>query len=141
MDFAGHRVDRFYHVIVPSDERMLALAGELGLADDLSFSPVGTGFFIDGGMHPFNGIGDFIRFSPLSVPARGRLAWFVAQCQLRRDYEALEHVPLLDWLQRQCGGEVVRRIWKPLLDSRFDGAYEELPATYLWARTNRMRRC
>ena len=23
MDFGGHRVDRFYHVIVPSDERMI----------------------------------------------------------------------------------------------------------------------
>ena len=31
MDFDGHRVDRFYHAITPADERMLALAGELGL--------------------------------------------------------------------------------------------------------------
>jgi protoporphyrinogen oxidase len=33
----------------------------------------------------------------------------------------------------------VERIWKPLLNSRFDSSYDELPATYLWARTNRMR--
>ncbi len=61
-DFSGHRVDRFYHVIVPSDERMIALIEELGLTDQLSFNPVGVGFFIDGQMHPFNGIGDFLRF-------------------------------------------------------------------------------
>jgi protoporphyrinogen oxidase len=139
MDFEGHRVDRFYHVVVPSDERMLALAGELGLASELHFTPVGVGFFVDGAMHPFNGVGDFLRFSPLSPPARARLAWFVAQCQLRRDYAALEDVPLEQWLTRHCGREVVRRIWRPLLDSRFDGVHSELPATYLWARTNRMR--
>ena len=139
MDFGGHRVDRFYHVIVPSDERMIALSDELGLSGDLSFSPVGAGFFVDGRMFPFNGIGDFLRFPPLSPPARARLAWFVAQCQLRRDYEPLEDTPLLAWLQRHCGREVVERIWKPLLNSRFDSSYEELPATYLWARTNRMR--
>jgi protoporphyrinogen oxidase len=139
MDFGGHRVDRFYHVIVPSDQRMIALAEELGLADDLRFNPVGAGFFIDGQMHPFNGIGDFLRFRPLSPPARARLAWFVAQCQLRRDYEPLEDTPLVSWLTRHCGTEVVQRIWKPLLNSRFDSNYDELPATYLWARTNRMR--
>jgi protoporphyrinogen oxidase len=139
MDFSGHKVDRFYHVIVPSDERMIALTEELGLTDQLSFNPVGVGFFIDGEMHPFNGVGDFLRFSPLSVIGRARLAWFVVQCQLRRNYEALERMPLHAWLRRHCGKEVLERIWKPLLNSRFDGNHEELPATYLWARTNRMR--
>jgi protoporphyrinogen oxidase len=139
MDFGGHRVDRFYHVIVPSDERMIALSEELGIDHDLSFSPVGAGFFVDGQMYPFNGIGDFLRFPPLSAPARARLAWFVAQCQLRQDYEPLEETPLIDWLTRHCGRQVVERIWKPLLNSRFDSSYDELPATYLWARTNRMR--
>jgi protoporphyrinogen oxidase len=139
IDFGGHRVDRFYHVIVPSDSRMIALAEELGLSEQLSFTPVGVGFFVDGQMHPFNGIGDFLRFPPLSALARARLAWFVLQCQLRRDYAALERTPLERWLARHCGQEVVRRIWRPLLDSRFDGRYQELPATYLWARTNRMR--
>jgi len=139
MDFDGHRVDRFYHVVVPSDERMRALAGELGLASELSFTPVGVGFFIDGALHPFNGVGDFLRFRALSPLGRARLAWFVAQCQLRKDHAALEDVPLERWLTRHCGREVVQRIWRPLLDSRFDARHGELPATYLWARTNRMR--
>jgi protoporphyrinogen oxidase len=139
IDFAGHRVDRFYHVVVPSDERMIALADELGLAAELHFTPVGVGFFVDGAMYPFNGLGDFLRFPPLSPLARARLAWFVLQCQLRKEYAALEDLPLEDWLTRHCGETVVRRIWRPLLDSRFDGRHAELPATYLWARTNRMR--
>jgi protoporphyrinogen oxidase len=139
MDFEGHRVDRFYHVVVPSDERMIALAEELGLAGELSFTPVGVGFFVDGAMYPFNGVGDFLRFAPLSPVARARLAWFVAQCQLRKEYAPLENVPLEEWLARHCGRAVLERIWRPLLDSRFDGRHGELPATYLWARTNRMR--
>jgi len=138
-DFEGHRVDRFYHVVVPSDERMIGLAQELGLAAELHFTPVGVGFFVDGEMHPFNGLGDFLRFPPLTPVARARLAWFVLQCQLRKDYAALEEVPLERWLTRHCGMTTVERIWRPLLDSRFDARHAELPATYLWARTNRMR--
>jgi protoporphyrinogen oxidase len=139
MAFGAHRVDRFYHVILPSDDRMLALAAEVGLAEEIRFSPVGVGFFIDGTLYPFNGLADFARFPPLSPLQRARLAWFVAQCQLRRDGEKLEDVPLESWLRRHCGRTVVEKVWRPLLDSRFDGHHDELPATYLWSRTRRMR--
>ena len=139
IDFSGHRIDRFYHVIVPSDLRMIALTEELGLTEELSFNPVGVGFFVDGEMYPFNGIGDFLRFPPLSPLGRARLAWFVLYCQLRRNYKALERKPLEAWLARHCGRRVLERIWRPLLDSRFNAHHSELPATYLWARTNRMR--
>lgn len=138
MDFGGHQVDRFYHVITPADTRMIAMAEEVGLGDQLRYTPVGAGFFANGEMHDFNGIGDLLRFSPLSPVARLRLGWFVAQCQLRSSYDELESLPLETWLRRHCGKQVVERIWKPLLNSRFDSDPSGLPATYLWARTRRM---
>ena len=125
-------------MITPADQRMIAMAEEVGLGDQLRFSPVGAGFFADGEMHDFNGVGDLLRFAPLSPPARLRLGWFVAQCQLRSSYDKLDQIPLETWLRRHCGNQVVERIWKPLLDSRFDGDPSGLPATYLWARTRRM---
>jgi protoporphyrinogen oxidase len=137
-DFGGHEVDRFYHVITPSDTRMIAMAEEVGLGEELRFTPVGAGFYAGGEMHDFNGIADLLRFAPLSPAARLRLGWFVAQCQLRSSYEKLEQIPLETWLRRHCGKQVVERIWKPLLASRFDGDPSGLPATYLWARTRRM---
>src|SRR6202140_4288036 len=118
MDFEGHRVDRFYHVLVPTDERMIALVDELGLAAELHFTPVGVGFFVDGQMHPFNGLGDFLRFPPLAPLGRARLAWFVLQCPLRKDYSGLEDVPLEEGLARHCGRTVVGGILRPLLDTR-----------------------
>jgi protoporphyrinogen oxidase len=137
-DFGGHEVDRFYHVITPADSRMIAMAKEVGLADQLRFEHVGAGFFAGGEMHDFNGVADLLRFSPLSAAARLRLGWFVAQCQFRGSPEKLDVVALEDWLRRQCGREVVEKIWKPLLATRFDGDPSGLPATYLWARTRRM---
>lgn len=138
-ELGGYEIDRFYHVIVPSDARMHALIDELGLRDMLSEAPVSTGFFSGGTMYPFNGIGDFLRFPPLSLLDRLRLARFVAWCQLKGNYTGLEQQPLLDWLRKISGKRVVEKIWKPLLDSRFDGDPSGLPATYLWSRTRRMR--
>ena len=79
---------------------MIAMAEEVGLGDQLRFTPVGAGFFADGEMHDFNGVGDLLRFSPLSPPARLRLGLFVAQCQLRSSYDKLEQIPLETWLRR-----------------------------------------
>ncbi len=137
-DFGGHEVDRFYHVITPADRHMIAMAEEVGLGSQLRFRQVGAGFFADGAMHDFNGVGDLLRFKPLDPVSRLRLGWFVAQCQFRGSAERLDRVPLERWLRRHCGRRVVERIWNPLLDSRFDGDHEGLPATYLWARTRRM---
>jgi protoporphyrinogen oxidase len=138
MDFGGHRVDRFYHVITPADSNMMAMAEEVGLSDQLRFRPVGAGFFADGELHDFNGLRDLLSFSPLGPLSRLRLGWFVAQCQLRSSYRGLEDLPLETWLRRHCGRRAVERIWMPLLRTRFDGDPSGLPATYLWARTRRM---
>lgn len=138
-ELGGYEIDRFYHVIVPSDERMHALIDELELRPLLSEAPVSTGFFSDGRMYPFNGIGDFLKFPPLSFLDRLRLARFVVWCQLKGNYTGLEQKPLLGWLRKVSGKGVTEKIWKPLLASRFDGNPDGLPATYLWSRTRRMR--
>jgi protoporphyrinogen oxidase len=137
-DFDGHRVDRFYHVILPTDDRVRGLAEELGLGDRFRFRPTGVGFYDDGRLFSMNSLREFATFPLLAPHDRARLASFVVRCQLTKDRDALDELPLLDWLRKTCGKRIVERLWKPLLDSKFDGRYDDLPATYMWARTRRM---
>jgi protoporphyrinogen oxidase len=137
-DFDGHRVDRFYHVILPTDDRVIGLAEELGLGDRFRFRPTAVGFYGNGRLFSMTSPKEFLRFPILRPWERARLAAFVARCQLIKSHEHLDDVPLLDWLRRMCGRGVVERLWAPLLDSKFDGRYDDLPATYIWARTKRM---
>ena len=81
---------------------------------------------------------EFATFPLLAPHDRVRLASFVLRCQRTKDGDALDDVPLLDWLRKTCGKRTVARMWEPLLDSKFDGDYDDLPATYMWARTKRM---
>ncbi|MFL5867105.1 MAG: hypothetical protein ACJ766_08400, partial [Thermoleophilaceae bacterium] len=46
--------------------------------------------------------------------------------------------PLERWLRRHCGRQVVDRIWKPLLASRLDADFGDLPASYVLARARRI---
>jgi protoporphyrinogen oxidase len=137
-DFEGRPVDRFYHVNLPTDDRVLGLAEELGLRDKFRFRPTEVGFYGGGSLFSMTSPKEFLTFPLLKPVERMRLAAFVARCQLIRDHDELDRTPLLEWLRRLCGRGVVEKLWKPLLDSKFDGRYEDLPATYIWARTKRM---
>jgi protoporphyrinogen oxidase len=137
-DFDGTRVDRFYHVILPADDRVLGLAEELGLRDTFRFRPTRVGFYDDGRLFSMTSPKDFLTFPLLSLKERVQLALFVVRCQLTRSHDKLDRTPLLDWLRKTCGRRVTERLWEPLLDSKFDGRYDDLPATYIWARTRRM---
>jgi protoporphyrinogen oxidase len=136
--FGSARVDRFYHVILPTDDRVRGLAEELGLGERFRFRPTKVGFYGDGRVFSMTSPLEFLRFPILRLRDRMRLAAFVARCQRRPDYSELDDEPLLDWLERTSGAGVVERLWRPLLDSKFDGQYDDLPATYIWARTRRM---
>jgi protoporphyrinogen oxidase len=137
-DLGGRKVDRFYHVILPSDDRVRGLAEELGLGDRFRFRPTKVGFYDDGRLFSMTSPLEAMRFPLLRPHERVRLAAFVARCQLTKTYDRLDDLPLEDWLRRYSGGGVYDKLWRPLLDSKFDGDLSGLPATYIWARTRRM---
>jgi protoporphyrinogen oxidase len=137
-DFEGRPVDRFYHVNLPTDDRVLELAEQLGLRDKFRFRPTKVGFYGDGRLFSMTSPKEFLTFPLLKPFERVRLAAFVARCQLIKDHDELDRTPLVEWLRKLCGRGVVEKLWKPLLDSKFDGHYDDLPATYIWARTKRM---
>jgi len=137
-DFAGHPADRFYHVVLPTDDRVIGLATELGLGDDFRFMPTGVGFYDDGRLFSMSSLKEFATFPLLAPHDRARLAAFVMRCQLTKDCTKLDDIPLEAWLRRHCGKRAVERLWRPLLDSKFDGNFSDLPASYIWARTRRM---
>lgn len=137
-EIGGVRVDRYYHAVLPTDDRVLALAKEVGLGDeDLRFRRLGVGFYQDGRLASMSTPRELLTFPGLRARDRARLAAFVARCQLKGGYEDLEGVRLEDWLRRTGGDALWDRMWRPLLDSKFDGRYDDLPATYLWSRMRR----
>jgi protoporphyrinogen oxidase len=137
-DLDGHQVDRFYHVVLPTDDRVIGLAEEVGVASQLRLRPVGAGFYDEGRLFSMTTPREFLTFPLLRMRDRLRLAAFVAWCQRRGSLSELDGVPLLPWLEERCGRRTAERLWRPLLDSKFDGRFHDLPASYIWARTRRM---
>lgn len=137
-DLGGIPVDRYYHVTLPTDDRVIGLAAELGLGEDeFRFRPIASGFYHHGRLGSMSSPRELLAFPGLGMRDRLRLASFGLRSSRMTDGSGLEDVPLERWLRDTAGDRLWEEIWRPLLDSKFDGGYDDLPATYLWARLRR----
>ncbi|NLD42702.1 MAG: NAD(P)/FAD-dependent oxidoreductase [Chloroflexi bacterium] len=130
----GTVVDRFYHTVLRSDRRVRALCAELGLDGRLAFCETGTGLYHEGHTYALNTVAELLRLPPLGWLDRVRLGLTVVVAQLLRDWQRLESIPVEDWLARLSGRRTVDVIWRAMLRAKFDGAFDDVPATYIWAR-------
>ena len=116
MDFGGHTVDRFYHVITPADSRMIALGRGGRPRRPAALRARGRGLLPGRRrLHDLNGLADFLRFSPLSLrsgaPAarlvRGAVPAALGATAVSSD------IPLERWLRRHCGNRGDRQDLAP----------------------------
>jgi protoporphyrinogen oxidase len=133
----GVEVDRYYHALTLEDDRMIALASELGLEDEIRWRPLGVGFYHDGRLASMSTPREALTFPGLTLADKARMAAFVARCRRVADHAPLDEEPLEHWVRRTAGDRLWEKLFKPLLDSKFDGEHGDLPATYLWSRTRR----
>jgi protoporphyrinogen oxidase len=131
----GVAVDRYYHAVTTTDDRVIALATELGL--NIRWQPLGVGFYHDGRRCSMSTPKEVLTFPGLRLDDKARLAAFVLACSRIKEHEKLDELPIEAWTRGLGGDRLWERLWRPLLDSKFDGRYDDLPATYLWSRMRR----
>lgn len=134
----GFTWDRFYHVILLSDQHLRALLAELELDDRLRWGTTRTGFYTDGKLYSLSTSLDFLRFPPLSLLDKCRLALTILRASRIRDGRPLERIPVADWLLRWSGRRTFERIWLPLLKSKLGENYRRASAAFIWAIIARM---
>ncbi len=139
----GHTIgeltwDRFYHVVLESDSRTRELVEEAGCTPALHWSTTQTGFFVDGQFYSLNNSLDFLRFPPLSLFGKGRLAWTILHSAGIKDLTTLERELVEPWLRRHSGHATFERLWRPLLRAKLGERYRETSAAFIGATIARM---
>jgi len=134
----GYTWDRFYHVILHSDQCLQDLLAELGLTDSLRWATTKTGFFIDGRLHSISSTPEFLTFPALSTIDKLRLAGTLVYAARLRDWRPLEQIPVAAWLERLSGKRTLERVWLPLLKSKLGENYRLTSAAFIWATIARM---
>lgn len=135
----GVEVDRFYHAILSSDAYLRQLCRDLQIEDQMRFRETRMGFYYQNEIHPMNGVVDFLRFPPLGWIDRFRLGLTILAAQRVRDWQQLEGESVEAWLVKWGGRNTYDNIWQPMLRAKFDGSFEQVPATWIWSRLVRMK--
>ncbi|MEU4761818.1 FAD-dependent oxidoreductase [Actinosynnema sp. NPDC023794] len=130
-------VERFYHCVMPTDDHLLDLLGELGLRDSITWRPTRMGMVVDGRAFPFNTALDLLKFTPLGVP--DRLRFGAVSVLLRRlgKGKDLDRTRTEDWLRGLYGDRVWELLLAPLFGAKFGARFGDVPALYLWQRLGR----
>jgi protoporphyrinogen oxidase len=130
--------DRFYHVVLQSDEYLRRLLDDLGLTAHLHWKPTGTGFYIDGRLRSLSSTVEFLTFPSLGLIDKARLGATIVYASRIRDWPRLESILASTWLKRWSGNRAWNRLWLPLLRAKLGENADLASASFIWAIIARM---
>lgn len=137
-DFGGFDWDRFYHVILPSDQNLIGFLNELEMVNDLEWHRTYTGFFVDEKLHSISSNFEFLKFPLLSFFSKIRLGFTMLYASRINSWKPLESITCEEWLRKISGNENVEKLWKPLLLAKLGPSYSRVSAVFIWSYIKRM---
>lgn len=137
---AGVRWDKHYHVILPTDTRLVALIEELGIGDELVWNQSSTGLYADDTLHSVSSTKEFLALPSLRLIDKVRLGVTMLYASRINNWRRLEKIPASVWLTRWSGKNAYRNFWRPLLRSKLGDNAERASAAFIWAIMKRLYR-
>ncbi|MFN8390982.1 MAG: NAD(P)/FAD-dependent oxidoreductase [Bdellovibrionota bacterium] len=130
--------DKHYHVTLLSDRALRRLIADIGLEHQCRWTQTKTGFFDGRRIHPLSDALDYLTLPSLTLIEKMRLAATIVYASKLKDWQALEKIPVIEWLTKLSGERVVNRLWIPLLKAKLGRNYELASAAFLWAVISRL---
>lgn len=133
----GLVLDRFYHILFPTDSATAAFIKDIGLESRLSWTAGQSGFYGQNRLVPFSSSKDFLRFPFLSLAAKVRLGLGIARTAFLKPPRDLRERTATEWMTSVFGRRVMQRFWRPLLRSKLGDALGRTSAHFPWALVRR----
>ena len=131
----GHRLERYYHVVLRTDEHLRRIYDQVGLTEELEWHQSSVAMFARGKLHPFTTPLDLLRYRPLTLRGRLRMGFTVVRLQRGgRDVTPYENVTVRDWTTAKMGRDVYENVWGPLLRGKFGDRADEIAMSWLWSK-------
>ncbi len=137
---AGTRWDKHYHVILPTDTRLVELLEELGMGDDVLWEKSSTGLYAGEKLYSVSSTAEFLRLPSLRLIDKFRLGVTMLYASRVNNWQRLEKISAERWLSRWSGKRTYREFWRPLLRSKLGGNAEKASAAFIWAIMKRLYR-
>jgi len=136
LEIGGEAIEAFYHHLFTTDTAYVALAEELGLADEIEWLPSRMGIWADGRLWDFGTPQSLLLFHPLGLVDKLRFAVSTLTLQRSGNASKFENVTACEWIRRHQGERVWRTVWGPLLYQKFADEAENVSMVWLWKKLN-----
>ena len=127
-------LERFYHHLFASDDVVLRLSREIGLADKIFFPRPITAIWQNGDINAFDSVPAVLRYPYLTFVQKMRVGLVILYMRLTRNWRPLERFTAHEWLPRYTGQRAYQTLLQPLLANKFGGRYREVNMAWFWAR-------
>ncbi|MGI9322751.1 MAG: FAD-dependent oxidoreductase, partial [Pseudomonadales bacterium] len=128
----GVQVEKFYHHWFNNDVYVPELVKELGMEGDIVLLPSQTGMYFNKRIWRLSSPLDLLRFKVLPFIDRIRLGLLVLQVRRIKNWKAIEHLSIREWLEPLCGKTVYKVVWEPLITAKFSVFAEAISAVWMW---------
>jgi protoporphyrinogen oxidase len=125
--------DRHYHVTLLSDQCFRSLLREIGLEQDMQWVESKTGVYANGTLYSVSNAIEFLKFPPLGLIDKLRLAFTIIYGSKIKDWRRLEQISVEKWLRRWSGDRTFEKFWLPLLRAKLGDNYKKASASFIWA--------
>ena len=128
----GQRLEKFYHHWFLSDTHISDLVEKVGNKDQIIPRETRTGMYYAHKLFRLSTPKDVLKFKPLSLCNRLRLGYVALAARRVKHWKLLESKTAKEWLLENCGKQVYRVVWEPLLIGKFGEFAEEVSAVWFW---------
>jgi len=135
---AGQEVwlDKFYHHLFASDRHAISLIEGSGLAEALDWRRPLTVTLRGGQVYQLDDPASVLKFPPISLPSRLRMAAALATLKALPSPAPLEGRTAAAWLRVTMGAEAYQAVWEPLLKGKFGALAGEIALPWFWGRVH-----
>ena len=130
--------DRHYHVTLLSDFHLRNLLEQLDLDKEIVWSTTKTDFFDGESFSELNNALDYLKFPPINLIDKFRLAATIIYCSRITNGLPLESKSVEQWLKKLSGKRTYEKIWLPLLKAKLGENYKHASAAFIWAIVRRL---
>ena len=138
IDFAGTRIERYYHFVCAPDQITFDWLREFGLEDRLRWVETKMGFYFRGTLYDWGGPVALLKFPGLTLLQKVRYGLHVMHAKSIADWRAHDAFSSTEWLQRWIGKDAYDVMWKPLFHYKFYELQDSLSAAWLGTRIKRV---
>lgn len=138
IDFAGTRIERYYHFICRPDQTTFEYLNEFGLEDRLRWTETKMGFYFNGRLYDWGHPLALLKFPGLGLADKVRYGLHVMKAKGIDDWRPYDAFSSTDWLRRWIGPRAYDVLWRSLFHYKFYELQDQLSAAWLGTRIKRV---